>query len=75
LKGSDHLAEQRTCEVFKDDLWQVIPFRSIKKGDEFRLIEPTGELVVDKYDKSEFIATSNVYLKKGTYEVDIQNNI
>ena len=68
------MAEQRTCEVFKDGIWQVIPFELIKKGDEFRLIEPTGELVIDKYDKTEFIATSNVHLRKGVYEVDIQNN-
>jgi hypothetical protein len=71
MEGSDYV-KKRKCELFEFDAWREIEFNLLLKGDKFRLIEPTGELVKDNDGNTEFIASSNVYNEDGLWMVNIQ---
>lgn len=59
----------RKTEIFKNGEWIEVEFKDILKGNLFRLIESTGEIVSDK-GETEFIAVSDAYLNKdGIWEV------
>lgn len=61
-------------DVLVDGKWTDVEFKEIKAGDRFRLFRSTGEPVVDKNGKSEFIAKSDPYITKyydGVYVIDI----
>jgi hypothetical protein len=52
--------------------WEKINFREIKKGDLFRLFEPTGEPVISEFGEIEFLAFKNAYINEdGIWKVDI----
>ncbi|AYP68343.1 hypothetical protein PQE75_gp136 [Bacillus phage vB_BcoS-136] len=51
----------RKVEVRRDKEWVGIHFSELKKGDNFRMFEPTGEEVVDKKGNTIFYAESEVY--------------
>lgn len=53
--------DTRKTEILYKEEWYRIPFDHVKSGDVFRLIESTGEFVVDENGKTEFIATSDPY--------------
>ncbi|WP_342532718.1 hypothetical protein MHB40_14755 [Lysinibacillus sp. FSL K6-0057] len=47
--------------------------KEIKKGDLFKMFEPNGDNVVNKYGEDVFTATSNAYRYKGKiYQVDVE---
>lgn len=54
------IANQRRTEVKSNNGWIEIKFKDLKKGDVFRLIEPTGEVVSDGQN-TEFTAYSDAY--------------
>jgi hypothetical protein len=52
--------------------WEKINFREIKKGDLFRLFEPTGESVISEFGEIEFLALKDAYVNEdGIWKVDI----
>ncbi len=59
----------RKVEIKENDQWTEIDFWKIKKGDIFRLFEPSEDPVVYK-DEVEFIAKSDSYLKDNLWQVD-----
>lgn len=63
--------EERKCEIFENGTWREIAFKLLIKGDKFRLYEPTGEMVADDYENTEFVTTSDAYMRDGTWQVDI----
>lgn len=53
----------RKAEIKIDGEWREIPFMELKRGDTFRLFEPTGEIVAaGKY--TEFVADTDAYLNE-----------
>lgn len=60
--------------------WNKIEFSEMKKGDIFRMFEPTGEQVIDLNHgntRTEFLAISDVYIDKQTNQpmIDIDGGI
>lgn len=43
------------------ELWENIYFQHLKKGDIFRMFEPTGDPVIGNKNDTEFVADSDVY--------------
>lgn len=64
--------EPRKCEIFVDDVWKEIKFEELKKGDKFRLFEPTGEPVADDKGGLEFITAGDAYVTTA-WTVDIED--
>lgn len=54
------MSQLRKTEIFKDDRWQIEVFKELKRGDTFRMFEPTGEPVKDG-EHTDFVALSNAY--------------
>ena len=50
----------RKTEKVVDGKWIECSFESLKKGDCFRLFEPTGEIVKDNNDNETFLAVSEI---------------
>lgn len=64
---------RRTEILTKTQQWKSIPFEQLRKGDTFRMFEPTGEPVLDKSKNNIFIAHSDPYLtKEGVYGISIK---
>ena len=63
--------------IIKEGLTKKLPIASIKKGDVFKLFEPTGEEVIDKKnDISVFTASKDAYINSdGIWQFDYQLNV
>jgi hypothetical protein len=60
----------RAAEVFRNEQWESISFRELKKGDKFRLYDD-GEQVVSK-GETEFTAHTDPYPnKRGIFTIEI----
>ena len=47
----------RTTQIRRGQIWEIIEFEDLKPGDVFRLIKPSGEVVINSEDgRSEFVA-------------------
>ena len=69
------MSDVRKVEVLskRDNKWKSIPFEMIRKGDVFRMFEPTGEPVMDKSNNHIFIANSDpVVTEGGEYAISIK---
>lgn len=56
------IVNKRTVSVLKGiNRWEEIDFKHLHVGDNFRLFEPNGDLVVNEKNESIFCATSNPY--------------
>lgn len=68
--------EQRRTEILKDGEWIQCRFRDLKSGDTFRLFEPTGEPVVLRKDKTDFIALSDAYQNEdGIWTIEVGGSV
>lgn len=67
------MTKLRRTEIFKDGRWSTGVFKDLKKGDTFRMFEPTGEPVKDGA-ATDFVALSNAYfctqLKTHTVQIE-----
>lgn len=64
---------RRTEILTKTQQWKEIPFEQLRKGDTFRMFEPTGEPVLDENKNNIFYANSDPYLtEEGVYGVSIK---
>lgn len=69
------MSDLRITEVFckKTQDWIEIPFKHLKKGDKFRMFEPTGEPVLDGDKNNIFYANSDPYIsEEGEYGISIK---
>jgi hypothetical protein len=57
----------RRTEVFRNNRWEKIEFKQLKKGDNFRMFELNGEEVTDQSGQKLFSAKSETY-----YDVDLE---
>ena len=55
--------ELRKVEVYLNDAWMQVPLSGVKKGERFRMFEPSGEVVTMK-GISEFVADCDAYLNR-----------
>ena len=63
MKDEGKIARRR-AERKISDLWVEVKFEDLKKGNVFRLLEPSdGCLVKDASGESEFVAASDAYLE------------
>jgi len=60
----------RKAEKVIDGKWVECGFESLKKGDCFRLFEPTGEIVKDNKDNELFLAVSEIRQLNGNLAID-----
>ncbi|WP_144509846.1 hypothetical protein [Bacillus sp. FJAT-22090] len=56
--------DNRRTEVYINGEWKEINFQELKKGDNFRMFESTGEEVLDLSGSTVFHATSDSYLNE-----------
>ena len=55
----------RRVEVFRQNEWQLIEFKNVKKGMRIRMFEPTGEpVVMTQTGKHDAITISDAYKGK-----------
>lgn len=67
------MSKLRKVEVKDNDIWKEVHFSELKKDDIFRMFEPDGEPVKDLNNKTEFLATSDVYINKDSQPaIDIE---
>lgn len=63
--------DKRIAEKYDNGKWRVIDFVEIVEGDRFRLFESTGEAVIDKKGKREWVAASKVFNNFGDSVVNV----
>lgn len=64
--------EARKTEVFRDGNWIEIDFLNLKKGENFRLFEQTGEEVYNLSGMTIFQSISSPYENEnGIWQIDI----
>ena len=63
--------DKRIVEVYSNGTWIQTEFENLRKDDRFRLFESDGERVVDDKDKSEWVASSDSFMKHGDWIVNI----
>jgi hypothetical protein len=51
-----------------NDTWKEVHFSELEKGDTFRMFEPDSEPVIDLNLRTDFLATSDVYVDEITKE-------
>lgn len=62
----------RTCEIYKEGSWHNTSLNLVKKGELFRLFEPTGEAVLDDAGNSTWLANADGFTDgTGVYVVEI----
>jgi len=68
----------RITQVKRGQNWEVIEFEDLKSGDVFRLVEPSGEVVINSEDgRSEFEAIEEPRWDEhmNTSVVEVKSNI
>lgn len=64
---------RRTEILTRTQKWKSISFEQLRKGDVFRMFEPTGEPVLDGNKNNIFYANSDPYLtEEGIYAISIK---
>jgi len=53
-------------------MWQNLPFKTIKKGETFRLFEPGGKRVVGEDGDEEFVAVADAYKSGRVWVVNVK---
>lgn len=51
----------RTVEVNRNGTWKEISFMELNKGDNFRMFESNGDIVLDREGNTVFYSTSEPY--------------
>lgn len=64
--------DTRIIHVNRNGTWKEISFKELNKGDNFRMIESTGEEVLDTKGNVILYSTSEPYKNKdGIWQIDI----
>lgn len=68
------MTNKRIVERKENDQWVCIEFMDLKKGDTFRLFETPDLQIVEHKGITEWIATSDAYIRNGigTINCDVQ---
>jgi hypothetical protein len=70
--------EFRKTEVLVNEEWLEIPFMQLKKGDNFRLTESDGEIVMGPDGDTVFVAVSDAEISPeygvGTITIESEEN-
>lgn len=52
----------KEAEVFKDNNWEEIKFKELKKDDKFRVYDLSGKMSINDKGKSIFIAMNDAFI-------------
>lgn len=58
------MKDERIIQIYYNDTWMQTDFDKLKEGDKFRLFDKSGDKIIDRKGRSEFIASSSPFINQ-----------